>query len=186
MFWNHATTSILQQWQIEIDYSLETGQRPLLQLGESLDLLDVLPAVNALQELVDSRLVVNTPHVLVGGKAAGWLLALWRRRSATDPARGSGVRVVFSGADVATTIASVAITGNAEIDRLHHWREVRPLALATRIEPGSQLAAVQGVDALPLIAVGSNPLVAQNGAQDWTAWLAAALIISVLALSFIQ
>ena len=185
MFWNHATISILQQWQIEIDYSLETGQRPLLQLGESLDFLDVLPAVNALQELVDTQLVVNTPHVLVGGKAAGWLLALWRRRAATDPARSSGVRVVFSGADAATTIASVAITGNTEQDRLHHWREVRPLALATRIEPGSQLAAVKGLDTLPLIAVGSEPLVAQNGAQDWTAWLAVALIVSIVALSFI-
>lgn len=183
MLWNRSNATILRSWQTEIDHCLETGQSPLLQLGENLDLLDALPGIFALRELMEQRPLANVPQVVIGGKGPAWLLALWQRRSQKEWTRKNSVRLVFGGADAATTIASTAITGSAESDRLHYWQEVRPLALAARVEPQSQPAVSLTLDSLPVAVIENSVDAAENQLQDWIAWLAVAFVLIVIALS---
>ena len=183
MLWNRSTTTILQSWQIEIDHALETGHSPLLQLGESQGVFDALPGIMALRDLMAQRPLVNIPLVVVGGKGAAWLLTLWPRRSQHEWTRKNRVRLVFAGADGATTLASTTITGSAEADRLHYWQEVRPLALAARIEPQSQPGVPLASDSLPIALLENEFEAADNRLQDWIAWLAVAFVLIVIALS---
>lgn len=183
MLWNRSSATILRTWQTEIDHCLETGQSPLLQLGESLEIFDALPGIIALRELMEQRPLANVPYVVIGSKGPTWLLALWQRRSQKEWTRKNSMRLVFGGADAATTLASTTITGGAEADRLHYWQEVRPLALAARIEPQSQPAVPLTIDSLPVAAIENGMEVAENQLQDWIAWLAVAFVLIVIALS---
>ena len=112
-----------------------------------------------------------------------WLLALWQRRSQKEWTRKNSIRLVFGGADAATTLASTTITSSAEADRIHYWQEVRPLALAARVEPQSQPAVPLTLDSLPVAGIENGMEVAENPLQDWIAWLAVAFILIVIALS---
>ncbi len=186
MFWNRSNARILQQWQAEIDHSLETGQTPLLQMGESQTFLDTVPGSAALQEMLDRRVLANTPLLLFGGSSPAWLVALWQRRTTPELARSGNVRVVYSGMDVATNIATIAVSSSAESERLHHWREVRPLSLAAQIEPESYASVPPSLTELPLSVMDGDWTVAENMLQDWVAWLAVSLILIVFVVSVLR
>ena len=80
----------------------------------------------------------------------------------------------------------MAVSSSAESERLHHWREVRPLSLAAQIEPESYASVPPSLTELPLSVMDGDWTVAENMLQDWVAWLAVSLILIVFVVSILR
>ncbi len=186
MYWHRSSAEILDNWQLDIDHALETGQRPVLMLGESGGALNAVPGILALHKLVTQRNDASAPYALIGDGGPTWLWALWQIERADTVSGIQAATLVFGGADQATLIASSSATHQSERSRSAHWLEVYPLNLAAHFAPAHYPAAAKSFDKLPMLLLEDSQIVAPTDAQqDWSAWLAVALIVMALALSVV-
>ena len=72
MLYRNETAAIAQQWQRQIEESLEGGAALWLELGVSNRLVDNVQALTALHALATRRADVMTPGLFVGGEPCGW------------------------------------------------------------------------------------------------------------------
>lgn len=122
VLWHRTVKTIIAQWQADAAYSLEAGEKPLFNLGHSNASLDGLLGLASLQKMIAMRESIVQPVVAMGGHSALWIFALLQRtpkqsdiQSSTSAAYGNQMdshskepKIVFTGADQATQIATVA------------------------------------------------------------------------------
>lgn len=113
---NRTSQHIAAAWRTEIETSLESGQTPLLVVGRPFLELETAPTLLALQALAATRLDVTRPVVAVGGSGAAWPAALLLSRDSGRAPRAPDLRIYYTGADAATTMATLAIHQRSAAD----------------------------------------------------------------------
>ena len=190
MLWNSSSQTAVDTWQAELEFALEAGDTPLLQLGGSQQALEGLTSANALDILAEQRSDLVCPVILIGGASSVWLAALFQSSPAnTHVATGT---VLFAGVDGATRIASSASAANAR-SRLRRSPGDAPTGFVELLVPGTFPGAPCGWDALApsVLEMGVFPPEMQSAYQpvathaDWLAWLGTGIALALLAVTLL-
>lgn len=201
MFWKRSTAAIRQQWQSELDISLEVGQPPLIDLGYTNQMFNSLPGLEALPQLPALGSSVIKPPVAVGGNDSAWPLSLlFTFRGTKREELRQPTLPLFTGADEATHIASLATHApplRATWPATTAQRQTQlPVQIATLFAPGSQPDTLAHWEGLPLIlmvpAVSGNAQEKEPfdsslaGIVDWTAWVTFLISIALILTALIR
>lgn len=189
MLWNSSSQTAVDTWQAELEFALEAGDTPLLQVGGSQQTLAGLTSANALEILAEQRSDLVRPVILIGGASSIWLAALFQS-SPANALVATGT-VLYAGADGATRIASSASAANAR-SHLRRSPGDAPTGFVELLVPGAFPGAPFGWDALApsVLEVGVPPEM-QSAHQpvathaDWLAWLGIGITLALLAVTFL-
>jgi len=190
MLWNSSSQSTVDIWQAELEFALEAGDTPLLQVGGSQQTLTGLTSANALSILADHRNDLVRPVILIGGASSVWLTALFHSSPAN--AHVAAGAVLFAGADNATRIASHACAASTR-SRLRRSPGDAPAGLAELLLPDAFPGTPFGWDALApaVLEMDDYPSEVQSAHQsiaphaDWLAWLGTGIALALLAVTLL-
>jgi hypothetical protein len=192
MIWNRTNGEILNAIQFEIDHAQETTQSALLNLGISDGLLLNTPVYQALHQFLQQRNDATHLYLLHGGAGAGWLLLLWQRRAFSLAQRVHNATILYTGADLATSLASITTCNERESTRIRHWQSTFPEIFSTQLTPASHPTVQPSWELLPFVTMfetgdvttGARPS-PENEQQDWLAWLAMAFVVMLLVIAVV-
>jgi hypothetical protein len=187
----------VQQWQTELDASLETGETPVFYLGHGSSMLGELAGPLALQWLDEGRRDTRMPLAAGGGEAPFWLPALFHQRSADAPLLSPSTVFAFTAPDPATHAAAL----NTLDTRRWRFRR-RPADLPPGFQP-TFIPYVQAgpfaAESLPMQLVTAadlpNANAPENGAPSpsavlgerdgWVAWAAVVMTVALLLIALV-
>jgi hypothetical protein len=190
MLWNSSSQTAVDTWQAELEFALEAGDTPLLQVGGNQQTLAGLTSANALEILAEQRSDLVCPVILIGGASSVWLAALFQSSPANAHVATS--TVLFAGVDGSTRIASSASAANAR-SRLRRSPGDAPTGFVELLLPDAFPGAPFGWDALApsIVAMGVLPSEIQAANQpvashaDWLAWLGTGITLALLAVTLL-
>ena len=190
MLWNSSSQSAVDSWQAELEFALEAGDTPLLQVGGSQQTLTGLTSANALAILAEHRNDLVRPVIVIGGASSVWLSALFQA-SPANPHVATGA-VLFAGTDNATRIASNACAPSTR-SRLRRSPGDAPAGFVEVLLPDAFPGAPFGWDALApsVLEMDDLPVAAQSAHQsvathaDWLAWLGAGIALALIAVTLL-
>jgi hypothetical protein len=172
-------------WTHTVDLNLEAGQRPLLDAGAGIGLLENLPVLVALHAYAQQRRDVTAPLITTGGNPLLWLAATMHEQPSQLPT-SPGLTVLYGGPDLATQLAVIATLAPPRPVDL--WRNQLPTQLASWFAPTTQGGAVRW-EAFPWAQaeVAQQPVlttVEPSSGERWLSWLGLglALVLIILAL----
>lgn len=141
--------AIAQQWQRQIDESLEGGETLWLELGVSNRVLDNIQALTALHLLATQRTDVTTPGLLVGGDGVVWLTTCMNPAVTSTVTATPGMTLLYGGADRATYMALLATLPGPAAHLRQRLLTGLPASLHSWLWPSSQPGATAQWSTLP-------------------------------------
>jgi hypothetical protein len=180
MITNRTVEDIAEQWQSVLDTNLETGDTPLFVLGHSPAMVGDLPGELALQHCDEERRDAALPLALAGGLSPVWVMALFHRRGDEVPSRSPGIRVGYTGPDLATHAAALSVWDTRRSPFHPRPRGLSP-AFQPHFTPRGQ-AGAHSADTLPFLVADRDAPFRRDG---WVAWGAMALAMALLLIALI-
>ncbi|MBX3012865.1 MAG: hypothetical protein KF832_15225 [Caldilineaceae bacterium] len=170
--YNQDRIAIKQHWQQQIDQSLEAGAAVLLEGGVGHQLVDGLPALVALEQLMDERTDVTNPWLLMGGDGIAWSFAMLQ--ASQLPA----LTPLYGGADQSTYLATLATLPDLATLSAGHRATGAPVGVHSWLQPAKQPGVTPSWSLLPLVladrqAVNAPAATAEAGLQ----WLALVVVV---------
>lgn len=141
--------TIVQQWQRQLDESLEGGEALWLELGVSNRVLDNVQALTALQLLATQRSDVITPALLIGGDGVVWLTTCMSSTVTANATAASVMTLLYGGADRATYMATLATLPGPASPLRHTVLNRVPVGVHSWLWPSSQPGATAQWSTLP-------------------------------------
>lgn len=184
MLYRNEAAAIAQQWQRQIDESLEAGEALWLDLGISNRLVDNLPALTALRALVAHRTDVTTPGLFVGGDGVVWTAICLSPAVAAGAEAAPGMALLYGGADPVTYTAMLATLPGPATHMRPNLLTGLPAGMNAWLWPVSQPGVVPQWSALPFVMATLQPPPSANDepASDaaWLPWLALIVVIGLI------
>lgn len=194
MYWNRSAAEIAAAWQAEIESKLETGSTATLLGGTPENVIASAATLLGLQRSADQRNDVATPLLVAGGNSAAWLAMLLAPQRTGSDLGAPPPTVIYGGADEATYLALVGITGALIAQPTFvpgASKAATPLERGMPFAPRLQLGSATTWEMLPFIEASEEPTpaltvtpAAADPTGDWIAWgimlLAFCLVLSAL------
>ena len=184
MLYRNESAAITQQWQRQLEESLEGGEALWLELGVSNRLVDNVQALTALHDLAARRADVMTPGLFVGGDGVVWTA------TCMNPAVGAGttpapsMTLLYGGADRATYMATLATLPGAATHTRQSLLTGLPAGLRAWLWPISQPGVAPQWSALPFVmTTPSLPISAHDASASsdaWLPWLALVVVMGLI------
>ncbi len=180
-----VTSEVQLIWTHTVDLNLEAGQRPLLDAGAGIGLLENLPVLVALHAYAHQRRDVTAPLITAGGDPLLWLAATMHEQSTQFPT-SPGLTLVYSGPDLATQLAVTAtLAPQRPVDV---WGNQLPAQLAGWFAPSAQVGALRW-EAFPWAQAetGQPAALAEvpSSGERWLGWLGLGLALVLVALALL-
>lgn len=184
MHWKRTTITIVSEWQRQLAYSLESGQRILFDLGMSnhaLHGLFSIMAVHLMADRVENASSTASPHFAVGGSSSLWLYVFIQERpmllqafadeESTDFEQLSekpnkiheeqeGIIIAYTGADIVTHMTSLTtLDSPTGLDISHiptHQNSGVPISLRWLFFPMSNSSTITPWQSLPFVLFDMN------------------------------
>lgn len=169
MLWYRTEKTIIEQWQADSAYSLEAGEQPLFNIGNSNTTIEGLLGIQTLQKMFEKRERIVQPVIAMGGQCSLWLFVLLQTtrshsNSRPDEVQAYGKRIyrsaiepniVFTAIDSATHIA--ALTSQTAASRANSTNALSPKVRWTGLDigmyhlfaPASEPSANSPIESLP-------------------------------------
>ncbi|MEM7131689.1 MAG: hypothetical protein AAF702_35575 [Chloroflexota bacterium] len=159
MMWYRSIAVIESDWHEMLDYSIEAGDSPLLDLGISDNILNGMIGLLALKHLAPSGQHPLAHCILTAG--GGSVMWLWALADAQDMYPVDRLTSTFTGVDPATHMAS--LTTHMGPGGRSDWAPKAamtglPIALRWLIFPQMEPSAISPWQALPLTISIERPL----------------------------
>ena len=160
MIWHRSIAHIEHDWQDLLDYSVEAGDLPLLDLGLSDNTLDGVMGLLAIHNLTTSSFHPSLRLTFSAGGNGG--LWLWMLADAHEMKQTSQLTMAFTGVDPATHMASLT-THVGPGGRSANWTpKVVTTGLPTAVRwltfPQIEPSAISPWQALPLTISTTRPM----------------------------
>ena len=184
MLYQNNANHMAQQWQRQVEESLEAGEALWLEGGLSQRAIDHIFTLTALDTLARQRSDVTAPGLFVGGDGILWAAALMSR--ATDSADRStpALTLFYGGADQATYMATLATLPAPSLHTRRYHATGVPAGMQSWLLPASQPGAAPFWSSLPFILnvqTSPNPLPAQpTTSEAWLPWLTLLVVIGLV------
>lgn len=176
--------TIAQQWQRQLDESLEGGEALWLELGVSNRVLDNVRALTALQLLASQRSDVTTPGLFVGGDGVVWLTTCMSPAVTVNATAAPAMTLLYGGADRATYMATLATLPGPATHLRQTLLNGLPVSMHSWLWPSSQPGATAQWSALPfrLTMPTSTAGVHEEGTDGdlGLSWLALVVVIGLV------
>ena len=184
MVYRNEAALIAQQWQRQLDESLEGGEALWVELGVSNRLVDNVQALMALQALAARRADVTTPGLFVGGDGVVWTAACMNPAVGAGPTPVTGLTLLYGGADRATYMATLATLPGPTTHTRQSLLAGLPAGLSTWLWPVSQPGVASQWSTLPFVmTTASQPTRAHDdyaSSDGWLPWLALLVAIGLI------
>ena len=184
MLYRNEAAKVAQQWQRQIEESLEAGEALWLETGNSNRLVDHLQALTALRSLAEQRTDVTVPGLLVGGDGVAWAAMCTNPAVAAGSAASPGINLLYGGPDRATYIATLATLPGSATHRQQSLLTGLPVGLLSWLWPSSQPGVTRQWSALPFMLTTPEPPTSANVASSnndaGLAWLTLVAVIGLI------
>lgn len=183
MAYHNEAPAIAQQWQQQIEESLEAGESLWLELGVSQRVVDQVEALAALRTVADRRVDVTTPGLVVGGDGAMWAAACLSAAVGAAAKPAPGMMLLYGGADRATYMATLATLSTAGVQSQQRRLTGLPIGVHAWLWPDRHPGGAPRWAALPFVLPAPKPPAADHAPNDpamWFSWLALVVVIGLV------
>lgn len=184
MLYRNEAAAIAEQWQRQIDESLEGGEALWLELGVSNRLVDNVQALTALHVLAARRADVTTPGLFVGGDGVVWTATCMNPVVGAGTTPAPGMTLLYGGADRATYMATLATLPGAATHTRQSLLTGLPVGIRALLWPVSQPGSAPPWSALPFVMTTVSPPLrahdASAGSEAWLPWLALVVVVALI------
>lgn len=184
MLYRNETAAIAQQWQRQIEESLEGGEALWLELGVSNRLVDNVQALTALHALAARRADVTTPGLFVGGDGVVWTAICMNPAVGAGTTSAPGMTLLYGGADRATYMATLATLPGPATHTRQSLLTGLPAGIRALLWPVSQPGVAPQWSALPFVmTTPSRPISAHDASassEAWLPWLALVVVMGLI------
>lgn len=174
-----SVDDLRSQWQQALDFCLETGETPVIDLGSAPEVLVGAPGLMAMDWLEAERRDSVGALAVGGGSSSLWLASLFHLRPDDTPDRSPAVVTAYSGADDATHRASLTVW-----DTRRSPFDARPSGLPPALQPDflPDRCGAPFWSTLP-VTLGTQP--GGRARDGWTAWFAVVTALILLLIAFV-
>lgn len=184
MLYRNEPALITQQWQRQLEESLEGGEALWLELGVSNRLIDNVQALTALQALATRRADVTAPGLFVGGDGVVWTATCLNSAVGAGPTPVTGLTLLYGGADRVTYMATLATLPGPATHTRQSLLTGLPAGMYTLLWPVSQPGVAPQWSTLPFVLTTASqpPRVHDEFASGdgWLPWLALIVAIGLI------
>ena len=184
MLYGNEAATIAQQWQRQIEESLEAGEAVWLEVGNSNRLVDQIQTLMALHTLAARRTDVMAPGLFVGGDGVVWAVMGLSPAVATGSTASPGIMLLYAGADRATYMATLATLSGSATHRQQSLLTGLPVGLLSWLWPVSQPGVMHQWSTLPFGLTSLKPSTSADDASAnndvGLAWLALVVVIGLI------
>lgn len=187
MTWQPTETGLATTWQVAIETELEAGSQAVLGMETGPGILEGVVPLLALQMLAERRTDPTRPLLMAGGTGPAWLAALFTPPHQKPPA-SPRVNVLFAGPDVATWLASHALSAGSRPRAFQPQPTAMTTAMHDWLFPHQAALPTGRRETLPWWIVNrptAPPPDAPDPAQDWLAWISMVAVTLLLLLALV-